>query len=518
MSIYLVKKNRKANQFWEISVEENTITVRSGETGTNGDKNEQTLADRDTAINEALALVRNQRGLRFSEPKVPTSKRRPYSSRKKVWKIDARSMRGLCEFQFDKAKTRELKKDPAFCKILTALKNIEDTDGILYLNDTMDINQVGALLSHKNAILIKEIRLRSWEAIDLDKIKLQCSQRIRQFKRVFPIDIPDFFFQFDEYHYCMHCLIENGEGFYAKDIKGFESLGCGIFKSVFYSNNKVTENDILSLRYNINELNYFPIFMYGSDTVTHGLVFDYTYNSFLPTLGYNDLGIHLHDGIWNTLSEYVNHLLRMGDFAYYEDIATGFDDFNAEWEREDLFYAESYFYALATIGFLNFHQMPSIKLTDKFYSPKPADTFISNFTITPAFEITVSDHFNPVFTAELVESFLEVFSSNAENIGPTVFKILGLGNLKDWNPQSEFLPNNNTFLDSLESFCVDEMNANRPYIAFLVGLYAWESCHRKTTTLAARLLAEVPDDICHPLIKTAVKLHSKTRFDAQIST
>ena len=67
------------------------------------------------------------------------------------------------------------------------------------------------------------------------------------------------------------------------------------------------------------------------------------------------------------------------------------------------------------------------------------------------------------------------------------------------------------FFNTAENFCNDEIKSGRPYLGFLVGLYAWQAMENKMSKLSMRLLNNVPDEICHPIIKVVARVHSETR-------
>jgi hypothetical protein len=87
-------------------------------------------------------------------------------------------------------------------------------------------------------------------------------------------------------------------------------------------------------------------------------------------------------------------------------------------------------------------------------------------------------------------------------------------NCEEWQSKKRISDKDiQAFHIGVEKFCNDEIEAGRPHLAFLIGLYAWEHKEKQSTELSARLLQKVPDEICHPIIKLVAELHSKTRFD-----
>ena len=112
--------------------------------------------------------------------------------------------------------------------IFACLDRIENNNGVLIIQDRVDIATMFMILSHKNARKIKEIRHKNWTPFDLDKIKTKHSMSIRQFIKLFHINVPDIIFE-------LHHYIENMEeiGDFEKcSAEGFQESECGFFWSV----------------------------------------------------------------------------------------------------------------------------------------------------------------------------------------------------------------------------------------------------------------------------------------------
>jgi hypothetical protein len=433
-------------------------------------------------------------------------------------------------------------------EIQNSLDRIEENQGILVLSDSIDLATILMIFSHKNVKSINEIRRVNWVPIDLGKIKEDYAENIAEFQRLFPIDIPDFIFELHHYQECMSEFVEGWGNFrhiHEGSSNGLTSLDAGIFKHLFTVKKPKIE-DALSLRYIHNTLNYFPLFSSGSYQVNRGLIFDYLENSFSPFICYfGDGDYSAAINIWEELSGVFYSDVdsfsgdELEDFEGLEEFK--YDDLNRLLSTALVEYKlRDWFFNLVTVGYLNFHRMPSIKwdASDKRrfsecyseaefkkLSNNKASFVVDHEGIYPRFPIKIDGRFNQVFCYETLECFLSIFSyfafdqNNFEYFvqkHSDVLALLGLQS-KDWHLESKIsVEDKGVYLSAVEKFCNDEIAAGRPYLAFLVGLYTWEGMEKQTTELSARLLQNVPDAICPPIIKTIARLHSVTRFDDKI--
>jgi len=147
-----------------------------------------------------------------------------------------------------------------------------------------------------------------------------------------------------------------------------------------------------------------------------------------------------------------------------------------------------------------------------------------DYYVYPRLPIKIKGNFNPVFSYEILESFLEIFGpfsgiklkikqfmaktkkSKIDVLGPMGFETVEWYSKKKISAKDEEI-----FFNTAEIFCNDEIKSGRPYLGFLVGLYAWQANEKNASKLSMRLLNNVPDDICHPIIKAVVRAHYETR-------
>lgn len=138
--------------------------------------------------------------------------------------------------------------------------------------------------------------------------------------------------------------------------QGFEETKCGIFWSVL-EGKKPEINHIADFRMPIHPLNYFAVAQY--ERTTFGLVFDYNENCFSPYIFECDIDTSSRGGIWNCVLDNMvldDMNFEFDEFASFEELEQLLED---DLSHYDL---TTWFYALATVGYLNFHGKPSIML------------------------------------------------------------------------------------------------------------------------------------------------------------
>jgi hypothetical protein len=429
-------------------------------------------------------------------------------------------------------------------QILKSLDAIEDTDGVLILAGTVvDLATIFLIASHANAEQISEIRSENWLPLDLDKIKQGFVENSTEFKALFHVDIPDFIYELHHYHLTMRDLVGNTSlNLFDAEMNGLESLDYGLFQKVL-SGKKPELADAVSLESRHHALNYFPLFARDYDSVTEGLIFDYLENSFSPVIAYDgDGSFGGHKGIWDCLTEASS--CEGSDF-YWEEEEFTYEGLSELIEDDNKYALAGWFYNLVTTGYLNFHNKPSLRL-DAIYQARydhPYPEFkemkhsledngffaASDIHIYPLLPVNLDSNFHLIFSLDRLESLLDTLGSSFcqtsfDSMGikkfvtrekkhqENILELMGL-DTEEWGSKKALSEADiDEFFEALEGFCIQESDAGRPYLAFLIGLHAWACYDKRATKLSAKLLEEVPDNICHPIIRTVAKLHAGARY------
>ena len=65
------------------------------------------------------------------------------------------------------------------------------------------------------------------------------------------------------------------------------------------------------------------------------------------------------------------------------------------------------------------------------------------------------------------------------------------------------------FFECVVNFAEHEVKKKRYGLALILGFIIWDRAEKETRHYAVRLLNSLPDDICHPLIKTLARKYEK---------
>ncbi len=481
---------------------------------------------------------------------------KPFTKKKKVW--SAKKVPRTFYKPFRSSKINNLIKDTIvpeeIKKILNLLDCMSSDNGALTIDTSVDHALIFMILTHKNAHFIKKIRFKSFEKYSIEEIKSQYLKQTEDFEALFSVSIPEEIFQILLFYNTFQSALNKKEidnGNLGVDIclNGFE-FPEGIFRSIFTST-PLESNDILLERHGHQDLSYFPAFGYGSDGVSHGFVFDHQLNVFTSCAWFGDGRYTGDKGLWDV---FLDSLWLKGDFEeelmcllanrefdlFYEGkLRLEYKDLNLYLERSECLTAWIINFFVA--DFLNNNEILNLKFSlankeryndTSFNGPWHTSSYNLSRNKTyyvadtyPKPVLSIKQNFHPLFTYQQIDDLVSVF----DLIGSKGDLIELFGSkapiLKQLDLSKYFMKNISRrvtkkmwheFYDATVDFAEQESVEKRYGLALLIGLLIWNRTEKETTNYAVRLLTGLPDDVCHPLIKTLVKKHGKTRFDPQI--
>jgi predicted DNA-binding WGR domain protein len=537
---YLDYKDAKSSKFWEIETNKNTVSRRYGKIGAKGTTLETSLKSSAEAVDAALEMIREKarkgyqvvrgsRALRELSLAVPVDR---------DWKLP----------KFDTDIFKFLKRKPIqdllagvepperVQRLIDGMNHLSKQDGILWIEEPIDRATGLVLLAHPKARYLKEVRRKDWAERDLESIRKEHASNFATFRALFGLDVPDLILELKHYQDCMKSLVTSKNWF--TDEGEFTSSKAGIFKHVF-SDQSPEERDALVMRYTCDPVNYFPMYTYRSTAgVNRGLAWDYENDCFCPFFAWNDTGVEVFFdksmgqillGLFEPSMDYLEEEADWDKILSKE--TTSWQELG-DWINSDLaeVCVRDWFFLLATVGYLNAHRVPDLD-----WNPAVKPDWITEVEVSqrilersdyanssPRLAREYSDRFHPSLSPEFVEALLR----STENTGyrhdlhafPDELEVVGMEKkLLGRKRQGSVRGMEQQFSLAVANFCRSEIDRGRPWLALLAAECLWQRCEKRdgSTELAAELFQDVPDELCHPLIKLVARLHSETRFDKE---
>jgi hypothetical protein len=435
--------------------------------------------------------------------------------------------------------------------VLQQVDEIHKTKGVLRLSGKLTPALLCLIMMHSKFDKIKKIVLGNFTFAALDEFDAEHKVNISRFKELFGISVPR-----EVIYYANFCHQVNAAfGKYLLGPKavggmlylyGFEGLS-GIWGKVF-SNRSLSESDILTDRQGHHQLSYFPMFNYGSDGVSHGLVFDYQTNSFAGIAYYGDGAYQGCSTIMDGFVEYALNRCESFSDSVPEDILQSFDKEygypgfcdQVEEIKEEIM---SWFLALAASGYVS--EMPvSVPRPNPFnmvrygYQNAKAKEKLGNngwyFVkgIYPGCVVKLRKLFGNNFWNKHHEKSVELLDK--------IFSLMDWVGFDAYELVKHLIENKqfDLFGDACDEFSITfdndgyltekssdeileilvqlaEKRSRDGYheLAFCMVFALWNMGTEQSTDYAFRLAEIIPNDVLHPIVKIMVMHHAKTRFD-----
>lgn len=584
--IYLEFRDGKSDKFWEVKVRGTKLSRRWGRFGTDGQEKVEIFGKASVAEAKAKALfeeklkggyvrshpdpeigrqlararaIRRDLGgsneLTLPFPSKPAGCRwtkywdlyleardlerglaahleRPklWGTGNKRWKMTSRP-RVNRDFS---AELSNIKMPESTRKILTQLSTIERREGILMVEAPVDLATIFIMLNHGNAHRIKQIRHGRWKPIDLQQTRKKRSTSLRQFRMLSHVDVPDFILELGHYIDSMRELGPFRDCY----AHGLEDTSYGIFESLMIGMSPGSGGLRGGPRFPFHQLNYFAIVQL--DLVTAGVAFDFETNSFSPYIFDCDTGgVHAVGGIWDYVLESIE---------FEEELYIDLDDFKSVRKlnallKDDIdnYSVLGWFFKLATVGYLNYHDKPSlglrgldqIRFAGKQSQTNPIRTGRESFwrslgasnLVREAIQpisglpeypiIRISGNFHPAFTDATLSELLwackyfnpdsiDKFVKTARTSRMDLLSQMGFEGEGD----SQKTRSEGDFYGTVIKFCENEIDVGRPYLALFVALAIWNGSSLDWRKASAGLLHSLPDEICHPILKLTAEANS----------
>lgn len=436
-----------------------------------------------------------------------------------------------------------------FRAVLLLVDEIDKAKGVLRLSGKLTPALLCLIMMHRKFDKIRKIVLENFTPEDLDEFEVIHKTNISRFKELFGISVPKEVIYYANFCHQVNaafddCLLGPKSSVY---LYGYQGL-CGIWGKVF-STNVLSESDILTDRHGHHELSYFPMFHYGSDGVSHGLVFDYQTNSFSGIAYYGD-------GEYGGCSQIMDHLVKYALYASEssEDVIpanildsldknSNFLDF-CTLAEEIKYEMLPWFIALAASGYVS-------ELTLSVPRPKPASMVrygYSNALVKQKLEkkgLYFVEEMYPACVVNLNNVTEKRFKINKKSeidkaLLDTIFYNMALGEFDSYRLVKFLIANERLDLvttvrgefsltfdkdgyltqksdDEMFEFQVRlaEKQSRDGYheLAFCLVFALWNMGTEQSTEYALRLAEIIPNDVLHPIVKIMVIHHAKTRFD-----
>ena len=435
--------------------------------------------------------------------------------------------------------------------VLQQLDEIQKAKGVLRISGKLSFALLCLIMMHGKFDKIKKIVLENFTSADLDEFEVGHKTNISRFKELFGISVPK-----EVIHYANFCHQVNaafddcllgpkavGGGVY---LYGYEGL-CGIWGKVF-SERELSESDILTDRHGHHELSYFPMFHYGSDGVSHGLVFDYQTNSFSGIAYCGDATYSGCGQIMDGLFEYALYASESAGDVIPADILeplnknSGFREFCALAEnvKYELLH---WFIALTASGYVS-------ELPLSVPRPKSASMVrygYENETVKKRLEkkgFYFVEETYPMCLVKLNNVFEKRPGSKDSGSDKALLDTIVCGKWFGSYSSRELVKYLiiNKQLDLVGAVCGEfsltfdkdgyltkksddkmfefqvllaEKRSRDGYheLAFCMVFVLWNMGTAQSTEYALRLAEIIPNDVLHPIVKIMVMHHAKTPFD-----
>ena len=465
---------------------------------------------------------------------------KPVTHQKKAWK--AKKIPKSFYRQFQSQKIKNLIKDmdvpDETKKILDLLDNISSDNGELILDTPIDYALIFMILTHENYCFITKISFKDVEKYSIEYFKSDYSEEIEDFETLFSVSVPEEMFQLQHLYTTFHSVLNKklmgGRSCFGVDIKlyGFEWTD-GIF-NFLRASEPLNSKDILLLRYGHYDLSFFPVF-HDSDILSFGFVFDTQLNMFSSCASFHGGLYGGHTGLWDYFLYSIDY-----DTPFEESLDPDYELFdsgklrlqykNLNQQLENCDQLMAWVLTFFVVDFLNNNEIKDLKLSGlnkarycnwSHYDLSKDNTHYVAETY-PKTVLSIDQNFHPLFTYQQIDDLVSIFGLLGDK-----------GNLMNlFNSQAPILKKlalSKTFMKDISSKVTDEMwrefyevtvdfaeqeaEEKRYGLALLLGLLIWNRYEKETSDYAVRLLSSLPDDVCHPLIKTLAREHGKTRFD-----
>lgn len=398
-------------------------------------------------------------------------------------------------------------------------------EGVLLLEQPLNLAEVSYLFFHARMPGIKEIKFKTWQMYDPNEPKIKRTRgKLAKYLGIKP---PEDLFRLRHFW--------NGVG----DCLGFpidvELMGfqhpLGTIGSCLFPGAKAwqpsADTDILKMRYAVAPPNYIPTFLYGSDRVTQGFVYDLQEQCWSSRTAFcGDGDFHARKNLWETLYYYLDISGLDSNYGFNAALNTWEQLESACCDDEifDTWSIQIWALNLILTGFLNFNVVENIKCGGETAARYGAlfslpEKFANNRKVAviatyPMSFLEIKDNFHPRLTKADIELLIGQEDMGSNEIAELTSKLSADAAaliFRGRKPETA-----KKTLGSIVEFAVKEIQENRPWLAVGLAFMLWESMQKDHTSIAMKIAEHLPQAIVPRFIRLAFKEHGRTRFDSHM--